>query len=205
MQQETAAGHQVYIICPMVDESENMEAENVIDYSGMLREKMPPGIRIACLHGKMKPSQKNEIMEDFALHKTDILVSTTVIEVGINIPNATVMMIENAERFGLAQLHQLRGRVGRGSAQSYCIFMAGNSSKEVMDRLSVLGNSNDGFYVAEQDLKMRGPGDFFGIRQSGVLDFKLADIYQDADVLAQANKAAAKFESKDIIKTVQKV
>lgn len=204
MQQETAAGHQVYIICPMVDESENMEAENVIDYSGMLREKMPPGIRIACLHGKMKPSQKNEIMEDFALHKTDILVSTTVIEVGINIPNATVMMIENAERFGLAQLHQLRGRVGRGSAQSYCIFMAGNSSKEVMDRLSVLGNSNDGFYVAEQDLKMRGPGDFFGIRQSGVLDFKLADIYQDADVLAQANKAAAKFESKDIIKLCKK-
>lgn len=199
MQQEIASGHQVYVICPMVEESENMEAENVTDYTNMLREKMPPDIRIACLHGKMKPACKNEIMESFAEHKTDILVSTTVIEVGINVPNATVMMVENAERFGLAQLHQLRGRVGRGSAQSYCIFMAGNASKEVMQRLSILGDSNDGFYVAEQDLKLRGPGDFFGIRQSGELDFKLADIYQDADMLKAANKAAARFESNDIL------
>lgn len=198
MQQEISKGHQVYVICPMVEESENMEAENVTDYTETIRQKMSDDVRVECLHGKMKPAVKNEIMERFASHETDILVSTTVIEVGINVPNATVIMIENAERFGLAQLHQLRGRVGRGNAQSYCIFMAGNTSKDTMERLSILGESNDGFYVAEQDLKMRGPGDFFGIRQSGNLDFKLADIYQDADLLKAANEAAAKFETDDI-------
>lgn len=198
IKQEVDKGHQVYVICPMVEESENMEAENVTDYTETLRQKMTPDIKIECLHGKMKPAIKNEIMERFAAHDIDILVSTTVIEVGINVPNATVMMIENAERFGLAQLHQLRGRVGRGSLQSYCIFMAGNTSKETMERLSILGESNDGFYVAEQDLKMRGPGDFFGIRQSGELDFKLADIYQDADILKAANEAAGMFEVEDI-------
>ena len=198
IKQEVDKGHQVYVICPMVEESENMEAENVTDYTETLRQKMTPDIKIECLHGKMKPAIKNEIMERFAAHDIDILVSTTVIEVGINVPNATVMMIENAERFGLAQLHQLRGRVGRGSLQSYCIFMAGNTSKETMERLSILGESNDGFYVAEQDLKMRGPGDFFGIRQSGELDFKLADIYQDAEILKAANEAAGMFEVEDI-------
>lgn len=198
MQKEIDAGHQVYVICPMVEESENMEAENVTDYAEILRQKMSPDVRIEYLHGKMKAATKNDIMERFASHQIDILVSTTVIEVGINVPNATVMMIENAERFGLAQLHQLRGRVGRGSFQSYCIFMAGNTSKETMQRLSILGESNDGFYVAEQDLKMRGPGDFFGIRQSGELDFKLADIYQDADLLKAANEAAGRFELEDI-------
>lgn len=198
IKQEVDKGHQVYVICPMVEESENMEAENVTDYTETLRQKMTPDIKIECLHGKMKPAVKNEIMERFAAHDIDILVSTTVIEVGINVPNATVMMIENAERFGLAQLHQLRGRVGRGNLQSYCIFMAGNTSKETMERLSILGESNDGFYVAEQDLKMRGPGDFFGIRQSGELDFKLADIYQDADILKAANEAAGMFEVEDI-------
>lgn len=198
IKQEVDKGHQVYVICPMVEESENMEAENVTDYTETLRQKMTPDIKIECLHGKMKPAIKNEIMERFAADDIDILVSTTVIEVGINVPNATVMMIENAERFGLAQLHQLRGRVGRGSLQSYCIFMAGNTSKETMERLSILGESNDGFYVAEQDLKMRGPGDFFGIRQSGELDFKLADIYQDAEILKAANEAAGMFEVEDI-------
>lgn len=194
MQKEIAAGHQVYIICPMVEESENMEAENVTDYTNMLETTMVPSIRIQALHGKMKASLKNEIMEQFANHEIDILVSTTVIEVGINVPNATVMMIENAERFGLAQLHQLRGRVGRGDSQSYCIFMAGNPSKETMKRLRVLEESNDGFFVAKQDLKLRGPGDFFGIRQSGEMDFRLADIYQDADIMKMANDAANEFE-----------
>lgn len=194
MQKEIAAGHQVYIICPMVEESENMEVENVTDYTNMLETTMAPSIRIKALHGKMKASLKNEIMEQFAKHEIDILVSTTVIEVGINVPNATVMMIENAERFGLAQLHQLRGRVGRGDSQSYCIFMAGNPSKETMKRLRVLEESNDGFFVAKQDLKLRGPGDFFGIRQSGEMDFKLADIYQDADIMKMANDAANEFE-----------
>lgn len=196
--QEVKAGHQAYIICPMVNESENIEAENVIDYANMLKENLPSGIRIAYLHGKMTQAQKNKIMEDFVKHDIDVLISTTVIEVGINVPNATVMMIENAERFGLAQLHQLRGRVGRGSAQSYCIFVSGNNSKETMDRLLVLGNSNDGFYIAKQDLKMRGPGDFFGIRQSGEFDFKLADIYQDADILMEARKAVMHFDKSDI-------
>lgn len=198
MEKQIQAGHQVYIICPMVEESENSEAENVMDYTNMLRETMSPGIRLAYLHGKMKAAQKNEIMTEFAKQEIDILVSTTVIEVGINVPNATVMMIENAERFGLAQLHQLRGRVGRGKDQSYCIFMAGNSSKEAMERLKILEESNDGFYVAKQDLQMRGPGDLFGIRQSGELYFKLADIFQDAEQLQQANEAACTFTRSDV-------
>ncbi len=198
MQRQVGEGHQVYIICPMVEESENTEAENVLDYAASLREVMPPSVRIAHLHGKMRPAQKNQIMEDFAAGEIDILVSTTVIEVGINVPNATVMMIENAERFGLAQLHQLRGRVGRGKAQSYCIFMAGNPSKETMERLRVIEGSNDGFYVARKDLELRGPGDLFGIRQSGDLFFQLADIYQDARELQEANEAACAFTREEI-------
>lgn len=199
MEKQIQQGHQVYIICPMVEESENTEAENVIDYTNTLQEVLSPSTRVEYLHGKMRPAMKNEIMEAFAAGEIDILVSTTVIEVGINVPNATVMMIENAELFGLAQLHQLRGRVGRGSDQSYCIFMAGNASKETMERLQILENSNDGFYVATQDLQLRGPGDLFGIRQSGDLFFKLADIYQDAKELQQANEAACAFEQKDIL------
>lgn len=196
--------HQVYIICPMVEESENMEAENVTDYTDTLKGTLSSSIRVECLHGKMKAGAKNDIMERFAAGEIDVLVSTTVIEVGINVPNATVMMVENAERFGLAQLHQLRGRVGRGSAQSYCIFMAGNSSRETMERLSILGGSNDGFYVAEQDLKLRGPGDLFGIRQSGELNFALADIYQDAGILKDANEAAAMYTKDDILNLCKK-
>ena len=138
------------------------------------------------MHGKMKAEEKNRILQDFADGKISILVSTTVIEVGINNPNATVMMVENAERFGLAQLHQLRGRVGRGNLQSYCIFMSGKKDKDTMERLNVLEKSNDGFYIAGEDLKMRGPGDFFGIRQSGELMFKVGDIYNHADMLRAA-------------------
>ncbi len=197
-------GHQVYIICPMVEESENMEAENVTDYTDTMKGTLSPSIRVECLHGKMKAGAKNDIMERFAAGEIDVLVSTTVIEVGINVPNATVMMVENAERFGLAQLHQLRGRVGRGSAQSYCIFMAGNSSRETMERLNILGGSNDGFYVAEQDLKLRGPGDLFGIRQSGELNFALSDIYQDAGILKDANEAAAMYTKDDILNLCKK-
>ncbi len=204
MQRQIQEGHQVYIICPMVEESENLEAENVVDYTENLRQMLSPSIRIEYLHGKMKAAQKNLLMEEFAAGDIDILVSTTVIEVGINVPNATVMMVENSERFGLAQLHQLRGRVGRGAAQSYCIFMAGNASKENMERLNILGNSNDGFFVAQEDLKLRGPGDLFGIRQSGELNFKLADIYQDASVLKDANEAAKGFEKTDILEMCKK-
>lgn len=190
MEKQIAEGRQCYVICPMVEESEGLEAENVTDYSKKLREELKPGIRVEYLHGKMKPAQKEEIMEKFAAHEIDVLVSTTVIEVGIDVPNSTVMMIENAERFGLAQLHQLRGRVGRGKHQSYCIFMSGSKSKETKKRLKILESSNDGFYIAGEDLKMRGPGDVFGIRQSGLMDFKLGDVYQDAELLKLASQAA---------------
>ncbi len=196
MEKEMAMGHQVYIICPMVEESDEMELENVTDYTKKL-QKILPGHQIACLHGKMKPKEKNEIMERFADGEIQILVSTTVIEVGINVPNATVMMVENAERFGLAQLHQLRGRVGRGKAQSYCIFMSGSKGKETKKRLEVLNKSNDGFYIASEDLKLRGPGDLFGIRQSGILEFKLGDVFQDSKVLKQASEAAGKMLGAD--------
>ena len=196
MEKEVAAGHQVYIICPMVEESDELELENVTDYTEKL-QKILPMIRIACLHGKMKPKEKNEIMERFAAGDIQILISTTVIEVGINVPNATVMMVENAERFGLAQLHQLRGRVGRGSAQSYCIFMSGSKGKETRKRLEVLNKSNDGFYIASEDLKLRGPGDLFGIRQSGILEFRMGDVFQDSAVLGQASEAAGRLLKED--------
>ena len=185
-EKEVAAGHQAYIICPLVEASENYDANNVTDYTERLAASLASKIRIACLHGKMKAAEKNQIMEDFKDHKTDVLVSTTVIEVGVNVPNATVMLIENADRFGLAQLHQLRGRVGRGQAQSYCIMMNASDSDRAKDRLDILNKSNDGFYIASEDLKLRGPGDFFGIRQSGDMSFLLADIYTDAGVLQNA-------------------
>lgn len=188
---EIEEGRQTFVICPMVEPSEESDLENVEEYCGKLREVFPPQIRIEMLHGKMKAAEKNRLMNAFAEGAIDILVSTTVIEVGVNIPNAAVMMIENAERFGLAQLHQLRGRVGRGKYQSYCIFVNGSDSEKAKERLNVLNCSNDGFYIAEQDLKLRGPGDLFGIRQSGIMNFQIADIYQDADVLTAADKICA--------------
>ena len=184
IEKEVDKGRQVYVICPMVDENENAgDIENVIEYSAKLQSALPERIQVSFLHGKMRPADKNRIMEEFAKGNIDVLVSTTVIEVGINVPNATVMMIENAERFGLAQLHQLRGRIGRGKEQSYCIFVSGKDDNRSMDRLKILNHSNDGFYIAEEDLKLRGPGDLFGIRQSGAMEFKIADIYQDSALL----------------------
>lgn len=190
IQKQVEAGHQVYCICPMVEEGEMEGLENVIDYSEKLRAVLPDSIKVDILHGKMKPADKNRIMDEFASGKTQVLVSTTVIEVGINVPNATVMMVENAERFGLAQLHQLRGRVGRGDAQSYCIFISSNENEQIMKRLQILNHSNDGFHIANEDLKLRGPGDLFGVRQSGVLDFQIGDIYQDSDLLMKASSFA---------------
>ncbi|MBO5259387.1 MAG: ATP-dependent DNA helicase RecG [Agathobacter sp.] len=189
MEQQIKEGHQVYIICPLVEETENSEGENVIDYAKKLSRELSPEIQIGILHGKMKPALKNEVMEAFEKNEVQILVSTTVVEVGVNVPNATVMMVENADKFGLAQLHQLRGRVGRGDAQSYCIMVNTSSSKTAKKRLEILNKSNDGFFIASEDLKLRGPGDFFGIRQSGDIAFQLADIYQDADVLMKAQEA----------------
>lgn len=190
-------GHQAYVICPMVEESEAVDAENVVEYTEVLKSNLPSSIHVEYLHGKMKPSEKNEIMERFLHNEIQVLVSTTVVEVGVNVPNATVMMIENSERFGLAQLHQLRGRVGRGGAQSYCIFLHTMEGKAIKERLDILNRSNDGFEIANRDMQLRGPGDLFGVRQSGMLDFTLADIYADAKVLEQANEAIGELMLED--------
>ena len=197
IEEQVRAGHQAYIICPLVEGSENMEGENVTDYAGKVKSELPSDIEVSVLHGKMKNDKKNEIMNLFAQNKVQVLVSTTVVEVGVNVPNATVMMIENADRFGLAQLHQLRGRVGRGDAQSYCIMINTSQSKNAKKRLEILNQSNDGFKIASEDLRLRGPGDFFGIRQSGDLAFQLADIYQDAPVLQQASEAVSSILDED--------
>lgn len=188
---EVTKGRQAYVICPMVEESETIEAENVIEYTEKIKEALPYGIEVEYLHGKMKPKEKNDIMDRFSKGDIKVLVSTTVVEVGVNVPNATVMMIENAERFGLAGLHQLRGRVGRGKYQSYCILVSGNKSKETKKRLEILNNSNDGFYIAGEDLKLRGPGDMFGIRQSGEMEFRIGNIYDDSEILLKSSEAAA--------------
>lgn len=189
MTKQIAKGRQVYVICPTVEYSEAVEGENVIEYAEKLKRIMPVSVNIEFLHGRMKPAEKNEIMDGFANNQIQILVSTTVVEVGVNVPNATVMMVENAERFGLAQLHQLRGRVGRGKYQSYCIFINGSGKKEALERLNILCKSNDGFLIANEDLKLRGPGDFFGVRQSGDFEFRLGDIMNDANILKQASEA----------------
>lgn len=196
IENEVKNGRQAYVICPMVEESEMIDAENVLDYTKILRQNLP-GIRVEYLHGKMKGKEKNKIMEEFAAGEIQVLVSTTVIEVGVNVPNATVMMIENAERFGLAQLHQLRGRVGRGDKQSYCIMVNASGNKEKNRRLDVLNKSNDGFYIASEDLKLRGPGDIFGIRQSGDLEFRLADIYTDAVTLKKVSEDVNRLLDRD--------
>lgn len=197
MAEEIEKGHQVFVICPMAEPGVMEELENVVEYAGRLREEFPKDVQIAYLHGKMKPKQKNEIMERFAEGAIDILVSTTVIEVGINVPNATVMLVENAERFGLATLHQIRGRVGRGKSQAYCIFMETQERPEANERLSILVRSNDGFEIASEDLKLRGPGDLTGIEQSGSFRFRFADIYRDASLLKSAAEDVAQILKND--------
>ncbi len=196
MEKEASQGHQSFVICPMIesDEEDDPKMTDVKSYTKILKKALP-SLRIETLHGQMKPKDKTGIMNRFARGEIDVLVSTTVIEVGINVPNATIMMIENAERFGLAQLHQLRGRVGRSDLQSYCIFVNCSEQERANERLNVLRDSNDGFHIAEEDLKLRGPGDLFGIRQSGELDFRLADIYQDADLLSKADEAAGMIQT----------
>ena len=197
IEKQVQMGRQAYVICPMVEESEGLDAENVTDYARKLQEILPGEIKVEILHGKMKPKEKNRIMEAFASDEIQVLVSTTVVEVGVNVPNATVMMVENAERFGLAQLHQLRGRVGRGEHQSYCIFIQGNNEENTSKRLKILNESNDGFYIAGEDLKLRGPGDLFGIRQSGLMEFKIGDIYNDAGILKNASEVAGEILALD--------
>lgn len=197
IENQVAQGNQVYVICPMVEESEMIEAENVLDYTKVLKESLPASIHIRYLHGKMKAKEKEEIMEAFAANEIQVLVSTTVVEVGVNVPNATVMMVENAERFGLAQLHQLRGRVGRGKDQSYCILVSGSEQKDTIKRLEILNHSNDGFFIASEDLKLRGPGDLFGFRQSGLMEFKIGDVYTDHKLLELASECADEILYKD--------
>ena len=197
IENQVAQGRQAYVICPMVEASEMIEAENVVDYTKSLRKELSDFIRVEYLHGKMKAKDKNRIMEEFAAGEIQVLVSTTVIEVGVNVPNATVMMIENAERFGLAQLHQLRGRVGRGADQSYCIMINGSGDGDAAKRLDILNKSNDGFFIASEDLRLRGPGDIFGLRQSGDLEFRLADIFTDADVLKRASQEVSRLFAED--------
>ena len=199
LDREIRAGHQAYVVCPMIEKNEDLACENVVDYTAKLKKELGRSARIDMLHGRMKEAEKNSIMKKFADGETDILVSTTVIEVGVDVPNATVMMIENADRFGLAQLHQLRGRVGRGDAQSYCIFVQSEGRDEVSERLDILSRSNDGFYIAEEDLKLRGQGDLFGLRQSGVAGFDLADVFRDREILQQASAAAGKIMEQGLL------
>ncbi|MCR4791922.1 MAG: ATP-dependent DNA helicase RecG [Lachnospiraceae bacterium] len=191
---EIAKGHQIYIICPMVEftdeEDDDPELKNVVGYSEQLKEELGDRYRISYLHGRMRPADKDNILTEFAAGSIDILISTTVIEVGINVPNATVMMVENSERFGLSQLHQLRGRVGRGSAQGYAIFMSAKTDDKTKERLDILGKTCDGFEIASYDLKTRGPGELFGVRQSGDFAFRVADVFADADLLNAASELA---------------
>ena len=183
-------GTQAYIVCPLVEETEKSDLQNAVELSEKLK-KMFPDFEIGLVHGRMKPKDKDAVMEGFASGRIKILVSTTVIEVGVNVPNANIMVIENAERFGLSQLHQLRGRVGRGSGQAYCILFAHGSSEVTKKRMETMCLSNDGFYISEQDLQLRGPGDFFGTRQHGLPEMKIANLFEDGDILKQAQEAAA--------------
>lgn len=190
IRKEVENGRQAYMVCPMIEENDAIEAKSVMQMIDEVSETDFKGLSVAVLHGKMKADEKERIMKDFAENKIQILVSTTVIEVGINVPNATIMLIENAERFGLSQLHQLRGRVGRGKYQSYCILVTDSKSEVTKERMKVMKKTNDGFEISETDLKLRGPGEFFGTRQHGVPQLKIANLYKDADILSQAQAAA---------------
>ena len=196
LEKQAQSGRQSYVICPMIEENEKLEVENVLDYTEKL-QKTIPNCRIACVHGKMKAVQKQEIMETFAAGETDILISTTVIEVGINVPNATVMLVENAERFGLAQLHQLRGRVGRGDEKSYCILVSDAKTKIAQQRMQTMTKTADGFVISEMDLQLRGPGEFFGTKQHGLPELKIANLYRDMQLLKEAQDAASTLLAKD--------
>ena len=186
---EINKGHQAYIICPMVEESENIEAENVIEYAKKIEDEFSQNCKIQVLHGRMHPREKDDIMLRYVNGEIDILVSTTVIEVGVDAPNATVIMVENAERFGLATLHQLRGRVGRNGFQSYAIFVRTSEARVAKKRLDIIGSSNDGFYIASQDLALRGPGELFGLAQSGELNLGIGDILNDGDIFEMSREA----------------
>jgi ATP-dependent DNA helicase RecG len=197
IRKQVDAGHQVYIVCPAVEESDVEDLKSAEAWADALQKTIFPDLRVALLHGKMKGAEKEKIMSTFSQGEIDILVATTVIEVGVDVPNATLMVIENAERFGLSQLHQLRGRVGRGKDKSYCVLFTNNRNVQTLERLKAFTKTNDGFKIAEEDLKLRGPGDFFGARQHGLPVFKCADLAQDTEVLVQAREAANEFLSNE--------
>jgi ATP-dependent DNA helicase RecG len=197
LRNEIRNGRQAYIVYPIIDESEKIDIKSAVKHYEILRKDIFPDLRLNIVHGKMKWQQINEVIESFRKGDIDILVATTVIEVGIDIPNATVMIIEEAHRFGLSQLHQLRGRVGRGADQSYCILMADNVNSVAYARLKIMTTTCDGFKIAEEDMKLRGPGEFFGTRQSGELKFTAADLNKDALLLEKAREAAYKVAEED--------
>ena len=192
VRKQVQEGHQVYMVCPAVEEGQEdgQDLKAVTTYAQTLQTQVFPDLRVGLLHGKMKGKDKEAVMAAFAAGDIDILCATTVIEVGVDVPRATLMVIENAERFGLSQLHQLRGRVGRGDAKSYCVLVSSHQGKETRQRLKALCATNDGFQIAEEDLKLRGPGDFFGQRQHGLPQLQLADLVEDVQVLQEAKEGA---------------
>ena len=190
-------GRQCYIVCPLVEENEEINAVSVMELVEHYQKNVFPNFRVTYLHGKMRPKEKDAIMEEFKNGNIDILISTTVIEVGVNVPNANIMLIENAERFGLAQLHQLRGRVGRGEFQSYCILKYEGNSKIIQERMKVISSTNDGFVISEKDLDLRGSGEFFGTRQHGIPEFKIANLFEDIDTLKMVQAIAMEIINKD--------
>ncbi|MBS2968947.1 ATP-dependent DNA helicase RecG [Metabacillus sp. KIGAM252] len=189
---EVKKGRQAYVICPLIEESETLDVQNAIDVHAMLVHSFSPKWNVGLMHGRLHPNEKEAVMREFSENQTQILVSTTVVEVGVNVPNATIMVIYDAERFGLSQLHQLRGRVGRGSEQSYCILLADPKSETGKERMKIMTETNDGFVLSEKDLELRGPGDFFGKKQSGVPEFRVADMVHDYRALETARGDAAK-------------
>ena len=199
IRKQVEAGHQVFIVCPLVGQEDQLpdERKAAAAYAKKLREEVFPDLRVCLLHGKMKAKEKEKVMEDFAAGNGDILVATTVVEVGVDVPNATCMVVENAERFGLSQLHQLRGRVGRGQAKSYCILLSEHPSEETKRRLKVMTKTNDGFEISREDLALRGPGDFFGQRQHGLPALKIADLSCDMALLDEAQQAAKGWMAQD--------
>jgi ATP-dependent DNA helicase RecG len=183
-------GRQAYIVCPLVEESEKLAAQAATDLAERLQREVFPDLKVGLLHGQMRPAEKDAAMDDFRAGRTHVLVTTTVIEVGVDVPNASVMVVEDAERFGLAQLHQLRGRVGRGEHQSYCVLLGDARTPEGEARLQVMASTTDGFRIAEEDLRLRGPGEFYGTRQSGLPSLRIANIVRDLGVLEQAREDA---------------